>query len=91
MKRLAHNHMVEDFDFQELAGPNQITGHFDVRVAWGAIFRGDNACDDDRGDGPDDDFDGDPRKSVSKAQAIEISETFETLRPVQSRSSCGSC
>ena len=38
----------------------------------------DNACDDDRGDAPDDDFDGDPRKLVSKAQAIETFETCET-------------
>jgi len=36
----------------------------------------DNACDD---------FDDDPRKSVSKAQAIEILETSETMRPVRPR------
>ena len=32
MKCLAHNYMVEDFDLQELAGPNQVAGHFDVGI-----------------------------------------------------------
>jgi hypothetical protein len=38
----------------------------------------DNACDDDRGDDRGDDFDGDPRKLVSQAQAIETCENLET-------------
>ena len=40
MKSLPHNYVVEDFDFQELAGPNQITGHFDVGLRWRAVLRG---------------------------------------------------
>ena len=52
-----------------------------------AVVTCDDTFEDDLEDAIDHDFDGDPRKSVSKAQAIE---TSETLRPVQSRSSCGS-
>jgi hypothetical protein len=30
MVRRAHDHVIEHFDFQELARANEIAGHFDV-------------------------------------------------------------
>ena len=36
----ADNDVIEDFDFQELAGSNQVTGHLDVGIRRRAILRG---------------------------------------------------
>jgi len=31
--RISHDDMIRDFNFHQLAGPDQIAGHFDVRHA----------------------------------------------------------
>src|ERR1035437_188248 len=36
----SHNEMTCDFKFHQLAGPNQIARHLDVRVAWQRVARG---------------------------------------------------
>jgi len=37
MAWLAHDDMVKDFDFEELPGPNQVAGYFDVGFAWRCV------------------------------------------------------
>ena len=32
MIRVAHDHMIEHLDFEELARPDEVAGHFDVRL-----------------------------------------------------------
>ena len=37
MVRIAHDDVVEDFDFEKLTRSNEVTSDFDVRLGWSRI------------------------------------------------------